>query len=374
MRYLLIVLLLPALLWAQEYVFQQEWDSVQVSIGDYALPAAWTGGYEKSCPGLCDIDADGDNDLMLGWNTGVIDYWENSGTSSQFTFNLAAQKFQGIDLGFWAVIELIDIDSDGDFDLFADRGNYPMCVYKNIGTIGNPQFTVFEDTLFDNLGNYIDGTDFSLIDIDSDGDADLFTGIWYTGGIKYYQNIGDSNQYNFTLVTTSFSGITTGEWCSPTFCDLDADQDYDLFIGDYYGHIRYWRNDGDSVNYNYTFVTNNYSNIDVGDYASPEFTDMDGDGDYDLWVGREAYNTSAANDPGDVYYYENIGTPNVAQFRLELQNSLTLDAGHGCGPLLIDDDDDGDQDLWYSNGRWLSWFAIKDQKSLQSFLFSIMTF
>ena len=39
--------------------------------------------------------------------------------------------------------------------------------------------------------------------------------------------------------------------------------------------------------------------IDVGDYATPTFADMDADGDLDLTVGSDA---------GNITYYENVGT------------------------------------------------------------------
>jgi len=51
-------------------------DSVQVQISTYSLPAAWTGGYERTAPDLCDIDADGDKDLLLAMYNGTIDFWE----------------------------------------------------------------------------------------------------------------------------------------------------------------------------------------------------------------------------------------------------------------------------------------------------------
>ena len=41
MRSLLILLLFPILAFAQEFEFQQEWDSIQVNIDGYNLPAMW---------------------------------------------------------------------------------------------------------------------------------------------------------------------------------------------------------------------------------------------------------------------------------------------------------------------------------------------
>jgi len=172
------------------------------------------------------------------------------------------------------------------------------------------------------------------------------------------------------LVTSNLLGTGVGEWPTPKFCDIDADNDQDLFIGNYSGKIWFYRNDGDSANYNFTYVTNYFDSIDVGDYAAPEFADMDGDGDFDLWVGRDAASQYYSNDPGDVFYYENVGTPQAPQFVLQTTNSFTLDAGNSCNAQLVDDDQDGDLDLWYSNVKWLTLYRNEGTATEAIFTFN----
>jgi hypothetical protein len=347
------MLLLPALCCAQNYVFQQEWDSVQVQINGYTLPAAWSGGYQRTNPDACDIDSDGDNDIFIGQSQGGLIYYEDVGNSLTPEFVLIETCWMGIYSYFHSAPRFFDIDLDGDFDFMMDDGMANTFLYKNIGNPIVPQFTLVEDSLKDADGNLIDGTYGDWVDIDADDDLDYFTGTWQSGYIRYYQNNGDGWNYSLWLINPNLLGSGVGDASTIRFCDIDNDGDFDLFIGDYSGHIRYWRNDGTAQQAIFVPVSNQWLSIDVGDYAAPEFADMDGDGDYDLWVGRDAYNT---NDPGDVFYYQNNGTSQSPQFQFVRANNFTLDAGPGCGPVLVDSDQDGDADLWYTNGTYLTLF------------------
>lgn len=82
--------------------------------------------------------------------------------------------------------------------------------------------------------------------------------------------------------------------------------------------------------------------------ASPEFADIDADGDFDLFVGREQ--TSTSTDPGDIFFYENLGTPQAAQWGLITKNYISLDAGFFANPENVDIDADGDLDLFIQHG------------------------
>ena len=99
----------------------------------------------------------------------------------------------------------------------------------------------------------------------------------------------------------NWEGIDVGNHADLTFCDLDSDRDYDLFIGNDNGRIYYYHNDGDSANWNYRYVTDNWLGIDVGEHTSPEFCDIDGDGDFDLFVGREPYLGNQTQ--GDIFFF-----------------------------------------------------------------------
>ncbi|MCX6641531.1 MAG: T9SS type A sorting domain-containing protein [bacterium] len=370
MRFLLILLFFPTLLQAQQFQFHQELDSIPVWDGDYQMPTPWLGGESRCNVDFCDIDGDSDFDLFLGSQTGDVFLWKNIGSSYSCEWNLESTSFQSIACAGFARPEFWDMDSDGDQDLFLANWLHPLiAVYKNIGDVSSPLFEFVEDTLKDISNDRIYCQRAALADLDQDGDQDLLCGE-YGGFLYYYENLGDSAQFLYSHIGGNFLDIDVGESASPTFCDIDSDGDYDLFIGNKYGKIYFYRNDGTAQQYDFTLVSNNWFSIDVGDYASPEFCDIDGDGDYDLFIGKD--NDLTYDIPGAMQYWENIGTPQVCNFILRNQNYLTFDAGNSCEPDLCDIDLDGDLDLFFLTNSQLGW--MENIGTNQNPEFTIRTF
>jgi hypothetical protein len=341
MKTILLIFLLPALGWAQPFQFRQEFDTIPVVVDGDTLPAAWTGGYNFTSPALVDIEGDGDFDIILGQGGSPMGFWQNAGNALQESFQLSLGGLsliglQVINNAFTSPV-FVDIDNDTDMDLIlcaAFGGGSGMALYTNIGSTFSPYFQLAEDSLRDTQGNLIYGTQHDLADIDSDGDYDLFVGEWYTGRIHFYRNIGSQINYAFQLQDSYFSGVQAGYWSSPEFCDIDADGDLDMFVGNQYGYIWYYRNDGTPQQWNFVYVTNNWLSTDVGERASPEFCDIDDDGDYDLFLGKG--NDTEPIPPGAVHFWRNLGNPQIAQFALESQMYLTLDMGTNSEPHLVD--------------------------------------
>ena len=110
-------------------------------------------------------------------------------------------------------------------------------------------------------------------------------------------------------------------------------------------------------------ISSKFANIDVGDYARPEFGDIDQDGDLDLLVG--------ASD-GKIRLFENIGNPYEYQFDAPIiltdKVGTELDFGNYASPTLFDMDQDGQLDLLYgyqsgTTGR-IAYFKRYDQNAL----------
>jgi hypothetical protein len=98
----------------------------------------------------------------------------------------------------------------------------------------------------------------------------------------------------FTEITGSdnpFDGVNAGNYSMPSFADLDGDGDLDAFIGAEDGLIYYYQNAGTVITPNLTLVTgggNPFDGVDVGDDSKPSFADLDGDGDLDAFIGKDA--------------------------------------------------------------------------------------
>src|SRR5207342_3171454 len=84
-----------------------------------------------------------------------------------------------------------------------------------------------------------------------------------------------------------FSGFTFTRSSAPSAADVDNDGDLDIVFGTHFGAVRYFRNEGGAY-VERTGADNPFGAILVGNYASPAFVDMDGDGDLDLAIGSWA--------------------------------------------------------------------------------------
>jgi hypothetical protein len=160
-----------------------------------------------------------------------------------------------------------------------------------------------------------------------------------SAGIANYSNA----QYFMPPVTNPY-GLNpfVGEYGFPAFSDLDADGDYDLFIGDIYGNLMYYENAGSSVVPQFLApVQNPFQFTAAYSIAVPTFGDLDNDGDFDLILGEyESYS-------GLISFYENVGTLQSPEFAPPIQNPFGIQFGssYGVFPELADIDGDGDLDI-----------------------------
>ena len=310
-----------------------------------------TGGY--NVPRFADIDSDGDQDMFVGVLGGagsrIIDlaenlyFYENTGSPSQPTFTLSTrQLINSIDVGRNSIIRLVDIDSDGDLDLFLapqedlaspNHSNSRLHYYQNIGGAANPQFKLVNTNYLQYDKQYDTNYAPAFLDLDGDSDLDLIVGK-YDGKLSYFRNDGDPQHPDLVLVSENYGGIDIGNNSNPEFADIDGDGDRDLFIGEYNGNLNFYRNTGTVANPVFTLESNDYFGIDVGDYSCPRFTDIDGDNDLDLLVG---------SDNQGISFYRNTGTPQAANFVPDATLSFPLHLF--TSPQLADIDADGDLDM-----------------------------
>ena len=269
-------------------------------------PYNMTGAGSTNAPSFVDINADGDYDCFSGLGNGFTAYYQNNGTSNFPSFDswYLANSFGIVDVGNDAKPVFADIDYDGDYDAYIGEAAATIYYFRNTGSATSANFTYISNNPggISNLGAYTTPT---LVDIDNDGDLDLFTGELY-GNIYFYRNLGTKFDPIFSVAFTNPFGLSdVGNYSAPAFCDVDFDGDYDAFIGNQSGNIIFFRNNGTSTDPDFGIqVTNPFGISNVVSYASPSFVDIDNDGKEDLFVGTGN---------GITYYFNNTTVVGVEE-------------------------------------------------------------
>ena len=131
--------------------------------------------------------------------------------------------------------------------------------------------------------------------------------------------------------------LTRGSNSAPALTDVDGDGDLDLFIGESSGELNFYRNVGTPLAPSFELVSDRFGEIDVGRRRFPTFADVDGDGDEDLLLGREE---------GGVLLYLRVGSTADGEPVFVLDSTFTLPLPRYSTPSLVDIDGDGDLDVF----------------------------
>ena len=80
-----------------------------------------------------------------------------------------------------------------------------------------------------------------------------------------------------------------GSFANLAFADIDHDQDFDLFIGNHKGIVKFFENTGNAEDPFFEQKRGRYPfGLTIeGTYASPSFADYDFDGDLDVFIGYD---------------------------------------------------------------------------------------
>lgn len=294
---------------------------------------------EKIAPAFIDIDNDGDKDLFVGDTLGTIKYYKNAGDNIFQLQSGTNNPFNGVDVGDEAKPVFVDIDNDSDFDAFIGELDGNLNYYRNDGTAENPSFTLItggEDP-FD--GKSVSACSApAFIDIDNDGDLDSFVGSKYDF-IRYYENTSTDGNITFEERTGLENPLDSigGIFSVPSFTDIDNDGDFDFFMGQKYGSLRHFENTGNSSVAKFEEeegFNNIFFDVDMGMNLTPTFFDFDGDSDFDVLVG---------NKEGKINYYNNEektpGSPDFVRYQ-------PIDVGFLAELAIADMDNDGDLDAF----------------------------
>ncbi|NIR51672.1 hypothetical protein GWO43_24110 [candidate division KSB1 bacterium] len=287
-------------------------------------------------PTFADIDGDGKHELFTGSRKNSLAFFKRTDSSDESLFSRTPTNFDSIEVGDFTAPAFADIDGDEDLDLCIGQADGNLILFRNEGDKHQWKFQQFDEP-FDLQTVHVGFQAApSLVDLDSDGDLDLVLGN-ANGKFDFYENVGIARAPEWNLVPDYFENVSVENWATPRFVDIDADGDLDLFSGTKSGNLAFFRNEGSKTKPAWKLVSDSYLDSATGGLPAPEFADVDGDGDYDLFVGVSA---------AEIYHYENVGTPRKASWELRTETFQNLKHTYRTVPVFVDVDNDGDLDLF----------------------------
>ena len=284
-----------------------------------------------------DITQDGLEDIYLSRNAkGYAQPREAFYTSNQelpytesaFDYNIAdEEKSMGT--------VFVDIDNDGDFDLFNGNSNFHNRLYRNVD---NQDFE--EITAQAGISSTIRSTTATLaFDSENDGDMDILA-INTEQVNEFYINDGNGN---FSIQDHGLQEVDEPDKfsLSASAADFDNDGDTDIFLSKRSDYNRLWLNDGSG---NYTDVAEQAGvKLSYTKYAcnGANWADLDNDGDLDLIIG--SLKTSQNPNPL-LIVFENQGDGTFSNISETVGIPMS-----GYAPIIADFDNDGDEDIISTN-------------------------
>ena len=289
-----------------------------------------------------DVDNDNDKDLVLGDisfnnlnllinggdNQNAIMVAVDSAFPQNYSNTIAAE------MHVYPAIYYLDVTNDGINDLIVTTNsennseNYESCwVYENTGQSTLPNFNfVQKDFLQADMIELGTSAFPTFYDYNNDGLQDLVVGNYGyhnpsndpISSLALFENIGNDSVPKFNLIDRDWLDLSTINLntqlnipalnLSPTFEDLNGDNNKDLIVGDADGKLHLFNNTGAG---NFQLSAPNYQSIDVGQFAQPQLMDVNRDGLTDLIIGEQ---------DGTINFLPNSGSINAPIFDTIITN------------------------------------------------------
>ena len=274
-----------------------------------------------------DFDQDGWDDITLSSEEGLpVKFLKNNnGNFIEVNLNIDDPFFET------KTVQWVDVDNDGDFDLFVTSNIDTNRLYENDGNLSFTNITnsaglMTSDhrTFGASWGDYNNDGWLDLIILSRNLDENSIANI-------LYKNNGDNT---FTNVTND-AGLETTNYASfcASFIDFNNDGWQDIYIANdkYDNPNLMYKNNGDET---FTEVGNSTNtNISI-DAMSTTIGDYNNDGWNDIYVSNTFAGNSFLKNNGDETFSD------IAHTNGTLMESVAF------GSVFLDAENDGDQDLY----------------------------
>jgi hypothetical protein len=334
-----------------------------------------------------DLNGDEYPDLYLtGEELGKLYINKGKAGPGQFTDATAAWGLPEIKDGHGTLF--FDFDGDGDLDLLVLRSEHESALFRN--DKGKFVDVHKEMGFLTHRGGHVA----HVFDYDKDGDLDIYVGYYGSHAANMSPGTersvpsldgrnGSPNQLwrndggKFVEVGKAAKVDDIG-WClAVASADYDGDGDLDLFLANDFGADVFYSNNGDGTFSDITVAT---GTGDRGSGMNAEFGDVNGDGRWDIYVT----NIDMFSKNIKVIFPRDESTINVDEqltkaFQYIAGNKLYVqtdkggfraeetlrmeprDRGWGWDAAFFDYENDGDDDLYVTNG-WINGSYAGNQK------------
>tara|TARA_B100000508_G_scaffold138385_1_gene134344 strand:- start:26187 stop:28427 length:2241 start_codon:yes stop_codon:yes gene_type:complete len=241
-----------------------------------------------------------------------IQYYQNTGSANQPEYSFVSDDWlslSGEGYGLRMHPTFGDVDGDGDKDMFLGTEDGVIHFYERTGN-GPNDFTLSQLNITDDQGGQINVFSYAspqLFDLNNDGLLDLIIGK-RTAGISYYENIGTTNSPSWQLISNDLGKVDMGtsiypdNYTVPMF--VRHNDTTHFFAGNRKGTIYYYTEIDDNIADGDTFnlASDVYANIEASGYSAPYIDTIRSNNQYDMFLGTDlgglwAYKADEFSDP-----------------------------------------------------------------------------
>lgn len=203
-----------------------------------------------------------------------------------------------LDAGENSVPAFMDVDADGDQDLLLGSYGLPhsdgfyagLQRFENIGSAAQPAFEMTDDDYLQLKTKRLIGLKPQFIDFNGDGSQDLLliateTERFQRKAYLYLNKAAPRAPADFNKVSPLALSISFGSHDNPFFFDIDGDELPDLLLGRFDGSLSFFRNTGTATSPEFNTEEKGFLGLGLDNFRRPlvpAIADLTGNGQPDL--------------------------------------------------------------------------------------------